>query len=144
MKQCFFIGHRDTPSSVLPALEGVIEKHILDYGVSEFIVGNYGNFDHLVIHALKNAKKQHPEIQLSLLIPYHPGERPMDAPEGFDGTYYPFTTEKIPHRYAIVRANQKVVQMSDYLICYVWHPGSNARDLVEYAAKHGVHITNLA
>lgn len=41
-KRCFFIGHRDTPEDILYALRMAIEKHIVRYGVEEFIVGNYG------------------------------------------------------------------------------------------------------
>ena len=31
-----------------------IERHITEYGVSEFVVGRYGNFDRLVIRALSH------------------------------------------------------------------------------------------
>ena len=41
MKSCFFIGHREASSEVLPALMEAIEQHIVEYGVTEFIVGNY-------------------------------------------------------------------------------------------------------
>ena len=47
MKSCFFIGHREASSEVLPALAEAVEKHITEYGVTEFIVGNYGGFDHM-------------------------------------------------------------------------------------------------
>lgn len=43
--------------------------------------------------------------------------------------------EKVPKRYAIVRANRYVIDHVDYLIGYPWHPASNARELVEYAKK---------
>ena len=46
MKSCFFIGHREASSEVFPALFGVVEQHIVEHGVTEFIVGNYGGFDH--------------------------------------------------------------------------------------------------
>ena len=49
MGSCFFIGHRETPDQVYPALLETIEHHITEYGVSEFVVGRYGNFDRLVI-----------------------------------------------------------------------------------------------
>ena len=45
---CFFIGHRETPDRVYPTLLETIERHIAEYGVSEFVVGQYGNFDRLV------------------------------------------------------------------------------------------------
>ncbi len=43
--RCFFIGHRDTSDSVYPTLLRAVEDHITQYGVTEFIVGHYGNFD---------------------------------------------------------------------------------------------------
>lgn len=59
---CFFIGHRETPDRVYPTLLETIERHIAEYGVSEFVVGQYGNFDRLVIRALSQAKRAHPDI----------------------------------------------------------------------------------
>ena len=47
-------------------------------------MGHYGGFDRLAARAVIKAKKTHPEVTLTLLLPYHPAERPMAAPEGFD------------------------------------------------------------
>ena len=135
MKSCFFIGHREVSSQMLPALTEAIEQHVVEYGVTEFIVGNYGGFDHMAAKAVIAAKERHPNITLSMLIPYHPAERPIEPPQGFDNTFYPPGMEKIPRRLAIVRANRYMVDHVVYLIAYVWHPASNARDLVEYAKK---------
>ena len=44
-KTCFFIGHRDTPESVRPLLDETVERHIAEYGVTDFVVGHYGRFD---------------------------------------------------------------------------------------------------
>ena len=135
MKSCFFIGHREASSDIFPALSEAIELHILEFGVTEFIVGNYGGFDHMAAKAVIAAKERHPNITLSMLIPYHPAERPVLLPQGFDNTFYPPGMEKVPRRSAIVRANHYMVDHVDYLIAYVWHPASNARDLMEYAQK---------
>lgn len=135
MKSCFFIGHREASSDIFPALAEAIELHIVEFGVTEFIVGNYGGFDHMAAKAVIAAKKRHPNITLSMLIPYHPAERPVLLPQGFDNTFYPPGMEKVPRRSAIVRANHYMVDHVDYLIAYVWHPASNARDLMEYAQK---------
>ena len=147
MKSCFFIGHREASGELLPVLRQTVEKHICEYGVTEFTVGGYGGFDHLAARALISLKQQYPQIILSLLIPYHPAERPIETPPGFDNTYYPPGMEKVPHKLAIVRANQSMVEHVDYLIAYAWHPASNARDLVEYAEKRqtktNLHICNL-
>ena len=132
-KSCFFIGHRETSEAIYPALYAVVEQHILEYGVTEFIVGHYGGFDRLAASAVKEAKRFYPEVKLTLLLSYHPAERPIPTPDGFDGTFYPPGMECIPRKAAIIRANRYIVDHVDYLIAYAWHPASNARDLVEYA-----------
>jgi len=135
MKSCFFIGHRETFTEILPALTEAVEQHITKFGVTEFIVGCYGGFDRMAARAVIEAKQRHPEVTLSMLIPYHPAERPIEAPPGFDNTFYPPGMEKVPRQLAILRANRYMVDHADYLVAYVWHPASNARDLVEYAKK---------
>lgn len=144
MRSCFFIGHRDAPEEILPALLEAIEGHITNYGVGEFIVGGYGQFDRLAARALVCAKSRHPEIILMLLTPYHPAERSMEVPPGFDGTFYPPGMESVPRQYTIARANRYMIGHADCLIAYAWHPASNAKNLVEYALKKGVPVMNLA
>lgn len=141
---CFFIGHREADDRLLPALTEAVERHITEYGVNDFVVGQYGGFDRLAAIAVKEAKKRHPGVTLTLLLPYHPAERPVETPEGFDGTFYPPGMETVPRRFAIVRANQYVVKHCDYLIAYAWHPASNARRLVAFAQRQkNVTITEL-
>lgn len=113
----------------------VKNRTVLTEVFKEFLVGHYGGFDKLAARAVIDAKKAHTEVTLTLLLPYHPAERPMAAPEGFDGTYYPPDMERVPRRIAIVRANRYMVDHVDDLIAYAWHPVSNARKLVEYAKK---------
>ena len=143
MKSCFFIGHREASSEALPALTEAVEQHIVEHGVTEFIVGNYGSFDYMAAKAVIAAKERYPGITLSMLIPYHPAERPLELPQGFDNTFYPPGMEKVPRRLAIARANRYMVDHVDYLIAYAWHPASNARDLMAYAQKKGISTTNL-
>lgn len=134
-KTCFFIGHRDAPDTIYPALLAEVERHITELGVGEFIVGQYGRFDRLAARAVKEAKARHPEVELTLLLPFHPAKKPVQKPEGFDGLFYPPGMEKVPYRAAIVAANRYVIDHVDYLIAYAWQPGSNARALVEYVQK---------
>lgn len=134
-KSCFFIGHRESSEEIYPALYAAVEQHIVEYGVTEFIVGHYGGFDRLSASAVKAAKQFYPDVKLVLLLPYHPAERPIPTPDGFDGTLYPPGMESVPRKVAIVRANRYVVDHVDYLIAYAWHPASNARELLEYAKR---------
>ena len=143
MKSCFFIGHREASSEILPALREAVERHIVEYGVTEFIVGNYGGFDRMAAKAVIEAKTQHPQITLTLLLPYHPAERPIDLPPGFDNSFYPPNMEKVPRRFAISKANRYMVDHTDYLIAYAWHPASNARNLVEYAQKKNMTCISI-
>ena len=130
---CFFIGHREAGDELLPALTAAVERHITEYGVTSFMVGRYGNFDKMAARVVIDAKKRHPEVTLTLLLPYHPFDRPIPVPVGFDGTFYPPGMETVPKRAAIIKANYYMADHSSHLIAYAWHPASNARDLVEYA-----------
>lgn len=85
MKSCFFIGHREASEEIYPVLYAAVEQHIVEYGVTEFIVGHYGGFDRLAASAVKEAKRFYPEVKLILLLPYHqqsvPSQRQMDLTE---------------------------------------------------------------
>lgn len=135
MPTCFFIGHRESPDSLLPQLSAEVERHIVKFNVTDFVVGSYGHFDSLAAKTVRVAKKSHPKVTLTLLLPYHPHDRPVPIPGGFDGTFYPPGMETVPRRVAIVRANRYMVDHSSYLISCVWHPASNAWELVAYAKK---------
>lgn len=138
-KRCFFIGHRDAMQDIVPALERTVEALITAHGVTEFFVGGYGGFDCLAAGVVIRAKRSHPHITLELLLPYHPSERPIEPPNGFDGTFYPPGMESVPHRLAILKANRYTVDHSDCIVAHIRHPG-NARNLLEYARKRGIPV----
>ena len=135
MKSCFFIGHRDADERLLPRLELVVDRLIQEEGVRYFYVGGYGGFDRVAAAAVRRTKQKHPDITLMLVLPYHPAERPTEAPEGFDGTYHPEGLEHTPRRCSIIRANRIMVDSCDWLVCYVRHGAGNSRKLLEYAQR---------
>lgn len=145
---CFFIGHREAGKDVYPLLVETVEKHIVEYSVTDFYVGHYGGFDGLAAQAVKEAKEQHPEIRLTLVLPYHPAIRPINTPKGFDGTFYPWEDENIPKRLAIIKTNRHMVDTSDYLITYAYHFLGGTGQIVEYARKQEkkglIKVTNLS
>ena len=140
MNSCFFIGHRDAGEAVFPLLEGEIERHIVEYGVEEFIVGRHGRFDGMAARAVKQLKKRYPGVQLILLLSYLKNE---PLPEGFDGSIYPEELELVPKRFAILRANRAAVDGCDYLITYVRRNYGGAWRCLEYARNHRKNITNI-
>lgn len=138
---CFFIGHRDSPPEIYPQIVQSIETLIHKHQVLHFVVGGYGAFDRMVAKALIEQKKKIPGIILSYLTPYHPTNNSAKKPEGFDEIYYPDGMESVPARYAIVKANQKMIRQSKYLVIYAHYAGSNSKKILEYAlcrAKKGL------
>ena len=148
MSTCFLIGHRDAPEEIAPCLAEAIERHIAEFGVTEFVVGHYGAFDRMAAHAVRNAKAQHPNVRLVLLLPYYPYEHMDESRDEYDGSYYPPGMEKVPKLFAIVKANEHRIQTSDYLICYNKGYVGKTRDFVEMALRREkkglIHVENLA
>ena len=145
MSCCFFIGHREADERLVSVLTEVIERHI-QTGVTRFVVGRYGGFDRWATRVLQSLKSTYPHIRIVLLLPYHPATYSPSIADGFDEILYPPHMESVPRKAAIVRANRYMVDHTDYVIAYAWHPASNARELLEYAAKKKQPpvITNLA
>ncbi|MBQ8955196.1 MAG: DUF1273 family protein [Clostridia bacterium] len=147
MASCFFIGHRETGEQVLPRVTEAVEQLILNDGVNTFYVGNYGGFDHLAASAVKQIKQKYPEIKLYLVIPYHPADRPVETPAGYNGTFYPDGMETVSYRYAIPKANRKMVETCDFLIACVTRSIGNSYKVLEYARRREkkglIHVMNL-
>lgn len=145
---CFFMGHRDTPESVEPRLAQAVERHIRQYGVKEFVVGGYGNFDAMAQRVVIEAKKRHPSVTLVRLLAYDPAERAVFLPEGCDGTFYPPELETTPKRFAIPQANRCMLSRSSHLIAYARYSVGNAWKFMERAQRRQreglLHIENLA
>ena len=145
---CFFIGHRDSGEEIYPLLCAEVERHVTACGVTDFFVGRYGAFDRMAAAAVKKAKVHHPEVRLWLVLPYHPAVRPVEVPEGFDGTYYPWEEERVPQQLAIVKTNRCMVDVCGYLIACVRYSGGNSAKVLEYAEKKAnkgmLSVVNLA
>ena len=140
MKLCFFIGHRDAEEALYPLIVTEVEKHIAEYGVTEFIVGQYGRFDRMAARAVQELKEKYPEIRLNLLLAYLKNE---SLPMGFDGAVYPEGLEFVPKRYAILRANMAMVDRCDCLIACVSRNIGGAWRCLRYARKRGKQTVNL-
>lgn len=133
-KTCFLMGNRYTPTNIKEQLADVVEQHIKEYGVSTFTVGRYGAFDGLAKNVLREAKKRHENIKLYLLAPYALIQK-IETPIDFDGTMYPDGMETVPKPLAIVQANRKMIECSDYLISYCHYTTGNTYKIVEYARR---------
>ena len=124
-----------TGDEVLPFIKDAAEKLIVQEEVTQFYVSGYGSFDRLAGRAMSELKAVYPFLQLYRVIPYHPANRKIELPQGFDGTYYPEGLEYVPPMYAISRANQSMIDQCNFLIAYVCHPAGKASKFLEYARK---------
>lgn len=133
MPSCFFIGSRDAGEALRPEVRAAAEALIRNEGVRDFYVGSRGSFDHLAAAAVMELMEAHPEVGLYRVLAYLPTARAILEHPGFTGTVFPEGLEKVPRRYAILRANRAMVDACDFLIAYAPHEFGNARKVLEYA-----------
>ncbi len=148
-KTCCFIGHSEILVDISKALTAAVERHITEYGVTDFLVGQYGQFDRMAARTVMQAKDQHPCIRLYLMLAYHPGlGRQLPDREGYDGFVYPEEMEGVPFALAIPRLNRIMVKDSGYAIAYVRYTWGGAATTLDYARRRErkklIHIENLA
>ena len=105
-------------------IQKIAERLITEKNVTEFWVGNYGGFDTCAASAVRELKLKYPDVKLILVIPYF-----TKKIEGYRDWYeknydkimladIPVTT---PGKYKIIKANEYMVENSDFLICYIDH-----------------------
>ena len=147
MYTCFFIGHRDAPSTLQQKLDETVDYLWRWCGVTEFIVGHHGNFDNMAVCAVEKAKACNPELDAYLLLETYTPHRRVYLPGCFDNYYLPDEIESVHPRYAIEKANRMVLRECDYLVAYVSRDGGNAAKILRSAKrqeKDGLRIINLA
>lgn len=143
MVTCCFFGHKDAPSSIYDKLEEAIEKNIAENGVTEFLVGNQGQFDSMVLKALRRMKEKYPQISYNVVLAYMPAEKEEWNPYEFGETMLPEGIESVHPRYAISWRNKWMVNEADIVIAYITHSWGGAARYVEMAEKKGKQITSL-
>lgn len=147
-KCCSFFGHRDFWSN--SSREAAIKKHIIDCvknrGITEFLLGGYGEFDIFCAKYLRELRADFPEIRSTLVLAYL--GKNFDNFElaymrrTFDAIIYP-PIENVPLKFAIIKRNEWMVRESDYVIFFVEHNWGGAYKMLEYAVRHKVSFANL-
>lgn len=141
---CCFFGHKDAPPSIYDTLEEAIEKIIAEDDVTEFLVGNQGQFDGMVLKALRRIKEKYPHVSYNVVLVYMPAEKEECNPYDFGETMLPEGIENAHPRYAISWRNKWMVNEADVVIAYVTHTWGGAARYMEMAAKKGKQIINIA
>lgn len=136
---CSFFGHRDCPNSIKPKLFEAI-KNQFEQGVTEFYIGNHGNFDKMALSCLRELKRDYAEIRYTVILAYLPTEPNAYLPEE---TIFPEGIEAVPKRFAIDFRNRWIVNHSDIIISYIDHSWGGAAKYVKKAKNRGAIILNL-
>lgn len=136
-----FIGHNEcfgvTSEMVTAEIVKLIEK-----GAVYFLSGGQGGFDRLCAGCVHRLKKDYPQIQNILVIPYLTFN--VFDKKIFDEIVYPDGFEKYHFKSAIPARNKYMVSNSAYAICYVSHGWGGAAKTYEYAKRKQLQIINLS
>lgn len=138
-----FIGHRDcfeiSEDDIIPKIEEAINM-----GITTFLNGGMGHFDHLCASAVARVKEKHPEIKQFLIKPYESLKTPdADLFDDIGLFALDWYIEHIGPRRAIPQRNEYMVINSSVAICYVRHHSSGAYKTYQLAEQQGLKIINV-
>ena len=138
---CFLFGSKTAPEYCLDGILNAVENCYTKHRIRTFVVGHYGSFDRIAAHALSLLKARRKDINLLLLVPYHPSIRPIDPYPGFQ-TYYPDGQETVLPKFAITAANHKMIRECSAVVCYP-QGVSNSRNMYEKVLKRKIPVYNV-
>lgn len=136
---CAFFGHRDAPLEIRDKLKKTIISLIEERDVTEFYVGNNGNFDRMALSVLKELSEMYQQIDYYVVYAYLPEK----GGEGFEHTIYPEGIETVPKRFAIDYRNRWMVGQANVVVAYVRRSFGGAAKFVDMAERQGKDVINL-
>ena len=140
---CCFFGHHDISENIKPSIEIAVRNLINIEGVTDFLVGNQGLFDSMVLSVLRKLKSEYPDISYKVVFAYFPTAKNDFVPLEPIETIYPEGLETAPKRFAISKRNDWMLRRSDIVICYVWHHFGGSSQFVTKAIKQNKRVINL-
>ena len=140
-KSCCFFGHSEVTHNIRPKLTALIEKLITEENVTEFYVGNQGQFDSMAYSVLKELKGKYPHIRYTVVLAYMPDEHIKELYG--EETLFPDGMETVPKRFAISKRNDWMIQQSGFAVCYVHKITGGAAKFREKCVKKGLRVTDV-
>lgn len=135
-----FIGHDECYGLNRGAVRSEIVK-LIEAGVTEFYSGGMGGFDRMCAHVVYELKREYPQINNYLVIPYLSFS--IFDKDCFDSIIYPEGLEKYHFKAAIPARNRYLIDHAQYALCYVTHSWGSAAQTYERALKKGLTVINL-
>lgn len=141
MSVCTFFGHSECYGLDAAVLRSAIEE-LIEQGITEFVVGNHGQFDGMVFSCLQSLSKDYPKISYSVALAYLPtNNQEYDIYHGH--SFYPEGQEIGPAKFAIERRNRWMIVASDCCLCYINHTWGGAYKFARKAKNRGLQVINL-
>jgi len=125
-KVCAFFGHRNIPPDLEPRLQQLIERVIVQEGITEFWNGGYGDFDDLAANIVISLREKYPFIRHRRIFAYKPTSSYIR--HGFDSNLYPDILDQYPDPWHIPRRNLWMAAQCDIAITYIEHANSRIHE----------------
>jgi len=147
---CTFAGHREVyQANIAEKLDEAISKIMSEDDCFRFLVGGMGDFDGMCSSAVRRAKRNYPDKQISLelVLPYltrELNENKQFYETSYDDVIIPIELADVHYKSAINRRNRWMVEKSDWMVAFVYRDFGGAYTTLRYAEKKGLQIINLA
>ena len=135
-----FIGHSECYGLNRDNIRPKVIK-LIELGVTDFYSGGMGSFDWMCAHVVYDLKKDYPQLNNHLVIPYLTFN--ILEKKYFDSIIYPEGFEKYHFKAAIPARNRYLVDNAKYALCYITHGWGGAAQTFERAKEKGPVIINL-
>lgn len=150
MTVCTFAGHREVyQANIADELDEAISRILKNDDCFRFLVGGMGDFDGMCSSAVRRAKRNYPnkQISLELILPYltqELNENKSYYEISYDDVVVPIELAGVHYKSAITKRNRWMVDKSDWMIAFVYRDFGGAYTSLRYAEKKGLQIINLA
>ena len=126
MTVCTFAGHREVyQANIADKLDEAISRIIKNDDCFRFLVGGMGDFDGMCSSAVRRAKRNYPnkQISLELILPYltqELNENKSYYEISYDDVVVPIELAGVHYKSAITKRNRWMVDKSDWMIAFVY------------------------
>ena len=145
-KRVAFIGHRNIYDRTLrERLKEVVQNEI-NNGCEKFIMGMHGAFDNMALSVCRELRNINKTIEIEVVLTSLNTIKNVSEYVSYSDVFTSiYEIEEVHYKRQIIVSNQKMIDDSDVLICYVDKnvARSGAKIALKYAEKRGVKIINL-
>jgi Uncharacterized protein conserved in bacteria len=144
---CCFTGHRTIDKHLLAVTNERIAAAVswmYARGYRRFIAGGALGFDTYAAYHVLNFKKDHPDVELVLALPYKRRTFSDDPRSRItESADYVFYASNLYTPSCMHTRNRAMVELSSACLCYLRQKSGGTAYTVDYAKKNGLEIYNL-